>query len=317
MLRVPQPAATAYQIMKSWFKRHLQVFFYTLGQFSRNRLNVSMTMLALGIGFSIPLIMYSVVDSLSDIGGQWQERPQITLYLEKSINETQTEALRTGLAKDSRLGDIQFISAEQGLKEFSAYHQFDEAIALLDENPLPSVFVVFPLAASDASEIAALSNELGELGGVVSAQYDFEWLQKLNALTSFLKRVVVVLACIIAIGLLLLITNTIRLEISNRKDEIDIIDQLGGTPAFIARPFLYMGFLEGLFGGASAILISAIVLKLLNGPLLRLADLYGFAFTLPLARIDITLSVLIIGGLLGWLSARFTVLRHMRELAPK
>ncbi len=303
--------------MRNWFKRHLQVFFYTLGQFSRNRLNLSMTLLALGIGFSIPLIMYSVVDSLSNIGGQWQERPQITLYLEKTINQAQTESLKSGLAGDPRFSDVHYISAEEGLKEFSAYHQFDEAIALLDENPLPSVFVVFPEAASSMVDIARLSDELGQLAHVTSAQYDFEWLQKLNALTSFLKRVVIVLACVIAIGLLLLITNTIRLEISNRKDEIDIIDQLGGTPAFIARPFLYMGFLEGLFGGASAILISAIVLKLLNGPLLRLAELYGFAFTLPLARIDITLSVLLIGGLLGWLSAKFTVLRHMHELAPK
>ncbi len=303
--------------MNNWLKRHLQVFFYTLGQFSRNRLNLSMTLLALGIGFSIPLIMYSVVDSLSNIGGQWQERPQITLYLEKTINQAQTESLKSSLADDPRFSDVQFISAEEGLKEFSAYHQFDEAIALLDENPLPSVFVVFPGAASSMVDIAKLSDQLGQLAHVTSAQYDFEWLQKLNALTSFLKRVVIVLACVIAIGLLLLITNTIRLEISNRKDEIDIIDQLGGTPAFITRPFLYMGFLEGLFGGASAILISAIVLKLLNGPLLRLAELYGFAFTLPLARIDITLSVLLIGGLLGWLSAKFTVLRHMQELAPK
>ncbi len=276
-----------------------------------------MTLLALGIGFSIPLIMFSVVDSLSMIGGQWQERPQITLYLEKSIDTAQTEILKTRLADDPRFGDIQYISAQDGLKEFSAYHQFDEAIALLDENPLPSVFVVFPLASGNMSEIATLSKELGQLDHVVSAQYDFEWLQKLNALTRFLKRVVIVLSGIISIGLLLLIANTIRLEISNRKDEIDIIDQLGGTPAFIARPFLYMGFLEGFLGGASAVLISAIVLKLLNGPLLRLAELYGFAFTLPLVRTDITLVVLSIGGLLGWLSSRFTVYHHMRELAPK
>ncbi len=166
------------------------------------------------------------------------------------------------------------------------------------------------------SEIAELSNQLGELEHVASAQYDFEWLQKLSALTSFLKRAVIVLASIIAIGILLLIANTIRLEISNRKDEIDIIDQLGGTPAFIARPFLYMGFIEGFFGGVTAILISAIVLKLLNGPLLVLAELYGFAFTLPLARIDITLILLVASSALGWLSAKFIVIRHMRELAP-
>ena len=130
--------------MRNWLKRHMQVFFYTLGQFTRNRLNVSMTLLALGIGFSIPVVMYSVVDSVSNIGGLWQERPQITLYLNKSINDTQIESLKVKLSKDQRFGEIQFISADDGLKEFSANHQFDQAIALLNENPLPSVFVVFP-----------------------------------------------------------------------------------------------------------------------------------------------------------------------------
>ncbi len=121
---------------------------------------------------------------------------------------------------------------------------------------------------------------------------------------------------IIAIGILLLIANTIRLEISQRKDEIEIIDQLGGTPGFIARPFLYMGFLEGLLGGCVAILVSALVLKLLNAPLLRLAELYGFAFELPAARLDLVLIVLLVSSVLGWLSAGFTVVRHMREMAP-
>ena len=97
--------------------------------------------------------------------------------------------------------------------------------------------------------MAELSNNLGELEHVASAQYDFEWLQKLSALTSFLKRAVILLASIIAIGILLLIANTIRLEIANRKDEIDIIDQLGGTPAFIARPFFVHGIYRRIFSG--------------------------------------------------------------------
>ncbi len=105
--------------MRNWLKRHMQVFFYTLGQFTRNRLNVSMTLLALGIGFSIPVVMYSVVDSVSNIGGLWQERPQITLYLNKSINDTQIESLKLKLSKDPRFGEIQFISADDGLKELA------------------------------------------------------------------------------------------------------------------------------------------------------------------------------------------------------
>lgn len=302
--------------MSNWFKRHLQVFFYTLGQFTNNSISVLMTLLALGIGFSIPIILYSVVDGFSKIGNQWQERPQITMYLEKSISDAQIQQIKTTLADDPRLEQTLFISAQEGLKQFSRQHQFDKAIALLETNPLPHVFVVYPEESTAATQIADLSVELGKIEHVASAQYDFEWLQKLSALTTFLKRAVLVLASIISIGILLLIANTIRLEISVRRDEIDIIDQLGGAPSFIARPFLYMGFLEGFFGGLMAIIISAIVLALLSDPLLRLADLYGFSIHLPLARVDIVLIVLGISSILGWLSAKFTVQRHMQTLAP-
>ncbi len=302
--------------VNNWIKRHLQVFFYTLGQFNQNRVNISMTILALGIGFSIPLSMYSVVDSFSKIGSQWQERPQITLYLEKNISEQQISELKERLQSDQRLQDIQYISASDGLKSFSAQFQFDQALSLLDENPLPAVFVVFPKTVDKANTIASLTEEFSAYDKVNSAQYDFEWLQKLSALTSFLKRAVMVLASVIAVGLLLLIANTIRLEIATRRDEIDIIDQLGGTPAFISRPFLYMGLLEGMLGGLAAVLISSMVLKLLSAPLLRLADLYGVVFNLPALHPDIVMIVLLCSGLLGWLSAKFTVSQHLRHQKP-
>lgn len=303
--------------MKSWFKRHLQVFFYTLGQFAQNKVNILMTLLALGIGFSIPLVMYSVVDSFTDIGGEWQERPQITLYLEKDSSVEDVGVIKTQLEKDDRLEDITFISAQEGLAQFNAQNQFDEAIALLDKNPLPHVFVVYPVQISDPTRIASLVDELGKLEHVASAQYDFEWLQKLSALVDFLKRAVVVLASVISIGILLLIANTIRLEISTRRDEIDIIDQLGGSAAFISRPFIYMGFLEGLLGGAVAIIISVIVLLILSKPLLKLADLYGFTVHLPLARLDLIMIVLLLSSILGWISAKFTVHRHLRNLVAR
>lgn len=303
--------------MRSWIKRHLQVFFYTLGQFNQNRVNVSMTVLAIGIGFSIPMSMYSIIDSFADIGGQWQERPQITLYLEKNITDEQIKNLESTLSSDPRIAEFQYIPAEQGLKTFSEQYQFDEAISLLDENPLPDVFVIYPENAGQDGLIAGLTQEYAQLEIVSSAQYDFEWLQKLSALTSFLKRAVVVLASIIAAGLLLLIANTVRLEISIRKDEIDIIDQLGGTPAFISRPFLYMGLLEGVLGGIAAILISAVVLSLFSAPLLKLADLYGIRFSLSVWQSHIALAVVLCSGLLGWLSAKFIVTQHLRLLHPE
>lgn len=300
--------------MKSWVRRHLQVFFYTLGQFRKNYTSSLMTFFVLGIGLSLPIILFSMIDGFLEIGGQWQSRPQITLYLDKTISDNQTSSLEQTLRKDVRFGDVNYISAKQGLETLSQQFDFNSAIDLLDTNPLPAVFVVYPKKSNSAEHIRSLTQELGKLEGVNSAQYDFEWLQKLNELTHFIKTLALLLGVIISFGIILVIANTIRLEISIRKDEITIIDRLGGTASFITRPFIYLGMLEGLFGGFMAILIAAIILKLLSYPLLKLAASYGFEYHFLYVRSDVILLVLLVSGALGWLAAKFTVLRHLNSL---
>ncbi len=88
------------QKLKTYFRRHLQVFFYTLGQFAEQKATTALTVLALGIGLSIPAILFSLADSLSSFGEQWQSRPQISMYLYKGTTETKIEELLTAINND-------------------------------------------------------------------------------------------------------------------------------------------------------------------------------------------------------------------------
>lgn len=304
------------QKLKTYIQRHLQVFFHTLGQFAEQKVTTAFTVLALGIGLSIPAILFSLADSLSSFGGQWQSRPQISMYLEKGVSQEQIEQLQERLNNEPLVQSSQYISAAQGLSEFTQHGTFKNTLELFSDNPLPDVLIVYPIKSIALEQIETLSNHYRQSEFVEQAVYDLDWLKRLNAVETVMKRAVAVLAAIIGIGIVLLIANTIRLEIVNRKDEIEIIDQLGGTSSFIKRPFLYMGMLEGFLGGICALGISAIVLLLLASPIKKLSLLYGIE--LGLSNIGWVSAVLLVAvsSILGWASALFTVNRRLAELKP-
>ncbi len=302
--------------LKTYFRRHLQVFFYTLGQFTEQKVTTAITVLALGIALSIPAILFSVADSLSSFGEQWQSRPQISIYLNKGTEKERIETLLENLNEDELIESTQHIAADQGLAEFVQHGAFENTIDLFTDNPLPDVIVVYPSEEITLEQIQSLTEKHQQNEIVQQAQYDLDWLKRLNAIQTVIKRIVAILAVIIGIGIVLLIANTIRLEIANRKDEIDIIDQLGGTSTFIQRPFLYMGILEGLLGGVCALAISALVLILLTKPISNLSQLYGIEHGPSNLEWVIALLLLGISSVLGWAAAQLTVSRALRELTP-
>ncbi len=303
--------------VKTYFRRHLQVFFHTLGQFSAQKVSTALTILALGIGLSIPAILLTLADGLSAFGGQWQGKPQISMYLKLDLPSQQIDALSQKISAYPDVDEVKFISKEQGLNDFTQHGEFKDIVAQIDSNPLPDVLVVYPREDVGLEGIEALTTQLRVEQGVQHAQYDLDWLKRLNAIETFIKRAVYILSIIISIGLVLLIANTIRLEIANRQSEIDIIDQLGGTPAFVKRPFLYMGALEGFFGGLCALLIAAGVLVLLSTPIQKLSQLYDIQLGLSGLHWQLSLLLLVFSTLLGWLAAQFTISRTLSELRPQ
>jgi cell division transport system permease protein len=130
------------------------------------------------------------------------------------------------------------------------------------------------------------------------------------------RRGVLVLAAVLALAVLLIVGNTIRLAIQNKHDEIEVQKLIGATDAFIRRPFLYSGIWHGLLGAIIAWILVAISLWLLNGPVQRLSLLYDSNFELGSLGMSASLTLLTSGILLGLLGAWAAVGRHLREIEP-
>ncbi len=213
---------------------------------------------------------------------------------------------------------VQLITPDEALKEFRENSGFADALDALDSNPLPAVMVITPSISHSAPESAeALVEELRQMPEVDIAQLDLQWLRRFQALTEIAARGVLLLASLLALAVLLIIGNTIRLEIQNQKDEIEITKLIGGTNAFIRRPFLYTGFWYGLFGGLLAWLLVSINMWLLTGPVKKLAGLYHSNFTLTSIDVTSLLVLILSSALLGLFGSWIAVARHLHAIEPE
>ena len=210
------------------------------------------------------------------------------------------------------------ISREAALVEFKRLSGFGDALNALDRNPLPVVLVVHPAAKHrHPDQLQALLNQLGRHNEVDIAQLDLEWVRRLHAMLELARQVVMILAGGLAVAVLLIIGNTIRLAVLNRRDEIEITKLIGGTNAFIRRPFLYAGMLQGLLGALLAWLLLSLSLLILSRPIHHLAGLYESRFEVENLGFLATLVLIGAGGLLGWLGSRLAVSRHLRAIEPR
>jgi cell division transport system permease protein len=148
-------------------------------------------------------------------------------------------------------------------------------------------------------------------------QLDTEWVSRFNAILDVVRRVVLLAAGLFALGILVIVGNTIRLDIENRRDEIEVTKLVGGSDAFVRRPFLYNGVWYGLGGGAIAWLIVAVVILVLSDPVQKIAGLYGSGFSLHGLGAEGSLALVGGGIVLGWLGSFIAATRELRGIEPK
>ena len=304
--------------MRVWFARHLQVLFETLGRLWQTPVASMMTTLVIAIAIALPLVLYQVVSSVDRLSAGWQGAPQISVFLKLKSEDGPIDPIESGqkLLQNPMVEDVQYVSPEQGLEEFSGMSGFQAAIEALPENPLPPLLIVFPATGRDNLASTELAEQLADLPFVDTAVYDQQWLYRLTAMVNVVKRAVVVLAILMGAGILLVISNTVRSGITNRASEIEIIDQVGGTRTFIRRPFLYIGAIQCLLGALLAWVVTSLTLYLLEKPVADLAALYQSQFEIGYVGISVVLVVTACVTMLGVLAARITVDRYLVKLRP-
>ena len=306
-------------LIKSYFIRHAQVFFYSLGQISRAPVSTLMTCMVIGIALALPTGLHTLLSNAQQLSGGWENTAQISVFLKKQISESQAKNIQSDIQSWPGVAAVHYISREQALKEFQNLSGFGDALKALNTNPLPSVLIVKPHLSSTSNEQGALKllTRLRELRQTDKAQLDMQWVRRLYAIMNIVERGVQILGFLLALAVLLVVGNTIRLAIQNRRKEIVVMKLIGGTDAFIRRPFLYTGFWYGLFGGIIAWLLVSFAMLSISSPLEKLTALYQNQFELNNISFATALLLLLISILLGLLGSWFAVGRHLREIEPQ
>ncbi|MFQ5934907.1 MAG: permease-like cell division protein FtsX [Acidiferrobacterales bacterium] len=303
--------------MTTYLLRHLQVFFYTLGQLARAPLASLMTIAVIGIALSLPSGLYVLIENIQRVSADWDKGAKISLFLKRGTSEKAARSLRDRIKRIPAVADVDYISPRQALAEFKRLSGFGEALDALGYNPLPPVLVVRPgKTLQGPAKLDGLVRQLRRHGEVDLAQIDLQWVKRLHALLRLARRGVWIVAVVLALAVLLIIGNTIRLAVLNRRDEIQVIKLVGGTSAFIRRPFLYAGLMQGTAGALVAWLLVNAVLTLVAAPVDELARLYASSFAAHGLGYKGTGVLFAAGAVLGWVGSRVAVGHHLREIEP-
>lgn len=304
--------------LKNYLTHHLRACIASLGSLLRTPFASLMTIVVIGVALALPGGFHAFTSGMQSLARGWEgEVAQISLFLKLDVKEEAAKNLAWRLRSRDDISGVRYISPQEALEEFQRNAGISDALAYLDENPLPAVLVVRPAKQlTQPQKVRELVQRLEGLPEVESAQLDMAWLERLHALVALADRVMTIIGAILGVGVLFIVGNTIRLAIEDRRDEIVITKLIGATDAFIRRPFIYGGLWYGLVGGVIALLIVDGVIWGISGPVARMAILYGGGIEVGLLSWQAMLSLLAAGAALGWLGAWVAVGRHLRHIEP-
>ena len=296
---------------------HAQNLVAALGRLVRQPMSSLLTVAVIGIALALPAGLRVLVNNARNLSGSWESAVDFTVYLELTVDEQRARELAQEIQARPDVVSVALISRTQALEEFRAYSGFGDALKALEENPLPHALVVRPSSNEDSeTDISTLAAQLDELGDTAFVQLDTAWVERFRAILDIARRSVDIATVLLALAVIIVIGNTIRLEINNRRQEIEVMKLVGGSDGFVRRPFLYLGLWYGLAGGVLAWLVLLLGLTLLAGPVANLAGLYRSGFVLRSLGAGEVLTLVTSGAALGWLGAGLAAARHLRAIQP-
>jgi len=298
--------------LRAWREQHLYSLFSSLGRLAARPWATALTLAVLGFALALPLLFWLLVDNARGLAGNVGEAGAISAFLKPDTKADAVQALAGRLRARTDVASVAVKSPEQGLDEFRERSGFSDALKVLHYNPLPAVLVVDP-----RGDPAALAAALRGDPAVDQVQYDAQWRQRLNAILGLALRGAQVLAGLLALAALLVIGNTVRLDIAGRSEEIAVMQLLGADAGFVRRPFLYSGLWYGTFAGVLSLMLIGIVQAILAAPLARLATAYDHGFAVHGLSLAQMLAALVVSAALGWLGAWFAATRHIALGQPR
>ncbi len=308
------------QWLRSYGRLHAQVLLASLGRLYRTPVSSLLTMAVIAIALALPSGLLVILDNLQRLNTQWDDGSSVSLFLKPTVNEAQTDRLARELKGWPGIAAVRTLHRDQALAEFREFSGFGSALDALEENPLPNVLEIRPASPANTDtpgqDMETLLDDLKRLPEVELAQLDLQWVRRFDALMDMGRRGILIVGALLGLAVLLIVGNTIRLDIQNRRDEIEVSKLIGGTDAFIRRPFLYTGLWYGLLGALLAWLLVGLGFLLVDEPARRLAGLYDSSFLLSGLSWRGTGVLLLAGIALGLAGSWLAVGRHLSAIEP-
>lgn len=304
--------------MKGWLLRHLQSALFAAGRLARSPMSTAFTVLVIAIALTLPTALALGIQSVRGSTGEFANAVDVSVYFKKEVSLEKVGQLASSLRQRSGIARVDIIPADEALKQFREQSGFGSALDVLEGNPLPHALDVRPkVEAADPARIESLRRYIAAWPEVELVQVDSDWVKRLNAILDLLRRLVLGAAVLLGVGVLAVVGNTIRLEIYARRAEIEVTKLVGGSNAFVRRPFLYTGLLYGVAGALLAAALAWTALVLPDAPVVRLAQSYGSSFRLLSPGWRELGMLLGAGAGLGVLGAWLAAARHLARIEPR
>ena len=302
--------------MSAWLRLQFRTLRATLLRVVRSPLATAFNVVVLAIALALPTALYVALSNVQSAARAAAPEPQLTVFMRLEASRAEARALETRLKGHGDAAGVRYVPKDQALEDLKRASGLRDVIEGLGRNPLPDAFVVTARDAS-AVELARIQKEFARLEGVESVQVDTEWARRLDAILELGRVTLGVLAVALALALVAVTFNTIRLQILTQREEIEVASLIGATASFIRRPFLYYGAVLGLLGGAAACGLVALALHVMNEALGELTQLYGTSWQLQFLGTGDLVSLLLFAAVLGWLGAWLSVARHLATYEPR
>lgn len=296
--------------MNNWLTQHAQAMRLVCMRFKSNLFSTLFISLAIAVSLALPVILYLVIDSFSNLTGSIKTDSHISIFLERGQDATARDSIHNTLASNEWIKSFRFVSKEDALKQLSSERNNQNILTGLDENPLPDAFFIEP-AALDKDSVDVLRSQLSKLDGVEEVHIDDAWLKRLSYLLIFGKKAMFVLAMLLGFALFAVIGNTIRMQILTQQEEIEVSQLIGATKSFVRRPFLYLGAGYGLLGGVLSLIISFVVITVFNQSISALAAEYQADFSLSTPDLTIAGMTCLAAIAIGLMSAHLAVSKSL------
>ena len=300
-----------------WFSRHTGTAAGSLGRLVKQPVSSLMIILVIAVTLALPAAIGIIVKNIQAVSGSWDNALDFSVYLKQDVSESDAGMLAELLQQRADVDDVELITAGEALDTFRQQSGFGDALDQLTENPLPHTLVVRPGPGNTSASMILLQEELANLPETELVQVDTEWVQRFHAILDIVQQAISIGSVLLAVAIVVIIGNTIRLDIENRREEIEVTKLIGASNAFVRRPFLWTGFWYGLLGSAVALGLIQYGLYLLQAPVARLAGLYQGNVAIAAMGLKESGVLIGVGVLLGLIASWFTAARHMRRIEPR